>query len=278
MHNGSTQKYIEHNHLKYFLGTVYGKNFLRSINCIKILEFECPDYKLISNDGVEHGLEETIIFADHPVCKFFTSLDNIVKRVFKKLDEDEAFDKKFFINLLCDEKNLDLAKVKFKEKEVAEQICLLIKKNPDNPTNASSYEFNGLTITGKHNVVNFRTKNGIKMKVVYSQSDDSYNFGGTPVINFPLIFPIEAIQNALDSKNRKYSNYKNKCNGTCNVLLIYDPFFSKGFLLNTDDKVYNHIFTSEFDNVFLLELGGKEHIKVTELLTSKNYLSKDKSR
>ena len=277
MHNGFTQKYIENNHLKYFFNTVQGKIFLRSINCIKVSEFEGPDYKLISNNGVEHGLEETIIFAEHPVCKFFTSLDNIVKKVFKKLDEDDAFNKKFFITLLCDEKDFDLVKVKFKEKDVAEQIFSFIKQFPNNPHNASSYEFNGLTITGKHNIINFRTKNGIKMKVIYSQSDENYNFGGTPVINFPFISPIEAIQDAIDSKNKKYSNYKNKCNGTCNLLLVYDPFFSKGFLLNTEDKVYNHIFTSEFDNVFLLELGGKDPIKVTKLLTSKDYLIKDNS-
>lgn len=266
MRNDFIQTYIENNHLKYFIDTNTGKSFLNRINCVEIKKTEIPDYILKGIEDVQHGLEITVLYTEHPVCRFFSSMDNIVKKVFKKLHNDPEIESKFFINLICNENNIDVTKIKLKEDEIAQQIYLLIKKQPYTPEIRTSYEFNGLVITGNNNIIEFTTNNNVSMKLIYSTNDR--NFGGTPVVNFPLCTAISLIQNCINKKDLKYNNYKKKCNGTCNLLLVADPFIAKGLLIETNENVYEHVFVSKFDNVFLLELGGKEHIKSSKLLIS----------
>lgn len=261
MYNKLFQEHLENNHFNYFINTDNGKNFLRNINCINIKKSERPDYILKDINGLQHGIEEIVLFSNHQNCKFFSTMNNIVVKAFKLLDEDNDIKDKYFINLICNE--IDFSK-KLNENQIAQDIYLRIKNFPNNSKEKTSYTFNNIFIEGIHNIFDFKTSNGISMKLIYSQSDK--NFGGSPVISYPLESPIELIQTAINKKNLKYEYYKSRCTGTCNLLIIYDPFISKGLLFESNTALYEHAFYSLFDNVFLLELGGKIPIKSSILL------------
>lgn len=263
--NQKLQKYIEKCHLKYFLSKNIGKDFLKSLSSVGIIPSEAPDFIIKTKENKLIGLEETIIGDNHPIIRFYNSLDAVVKSVFKKLDT--TFKNKFFINLICLE--TDISKVKFSKEKLSEQIFNIIKKKPDAPTVDNSYEYMGLKVTGKHNIVKFITENNIKMQLIYSPTDSDYHFGGTPVVSFPIKKPIELVEMSIKNKENKCKSYKKNI-PECNLLIIYDPFLVKGLAFNVSDDVYNHVFATSFENIFLMELGGQENIKVTKLKTVKN--------
>ena len=66
-------------------------------------------------------------------------------------------------------------------------------------------------------------------------------------------------------KEKKIAEYRSNCSGTCNLLVIYDPFIAKDISFEANDSIYGHLFKSGFDNILLLELGGKVAVKVSKL-------------
>lgn len=263
--NKAIQEYLEGVHLKYFAETEARKLFLNSIRCCSVEKSESPDFLLIDNFGKKHGLEITNLCKNHSLCCFFRSLDNIVKKVFVKVDKELS--EKFFVNLMCsDMATKDIKDIKFREDAVAEQIFNIIKANPNNPQQKQTYYVGEMSISGNHNIVEFSTKEGVRMKVVYSKMDDNkHNFGGTPLFMLPLFNSFDVLQEAIAEKEKKIAEYRSNCSGTCNLLVIYDPFIAKGISFEANDSIYGHLFKSGFDNIFLLELGGKVAVKVSKL-------------
>lgn len=180
---------------------------------------------------------------------------------------DEKLDSKFFINLICMENNI--GDVSFNRDKLAKQIFNIISNNQENPINTNEYALFGLKIQGKDNIEDLEISNKIKFKLVYAKTDNTYNFGGAPFVSFPVKNPITMIEDALGDKESKYNEYKKKCSAGCCLLLIYDSFYAKGIHFIGNDNLYNHTFISSFDDVFLLELGGQEAIKVSKLCIRK---------
>ena len=223
-----------------------------------------PDFILTDRQGNKHGVELTTICKKHPITGLFRSLDNIVKKSLEKLNQ--TLGEQFYIILLCpDIFTKDIKDIKFKEEEIVDIIFEIIKKNPNTPKENYTYSSGNLNITGQHHIVDFDSPKGVHMQLIYSKSD--YSFGGTQVIMFPLERPIELLQKAIQEKENKLKSYHSKCTGSCNLLIIYDPFIANGLYFEATPDIYEYCFKSNFDNIFLLELSGKENIKVSKLNT-----------
>lgn len=264
MKNKDIKYFIETQHFSYFLKHKIGEDFLQKLNCVHIEKSEIPDFILTDQYGNKHGVELTTICKKHPITCFFRSLDNIVKKSLEKLHQ--TLGEQFYINLLCpDIFTKDVKYIKFKEEEIVEIIFEIIKKNPNNSKEAYTYSFGDINITGQHHIVDFTSSKGVHMQLIYSKSDHA--FGGTPIIMVPLEYPIELLQKSIQEKENKLKNYHSKCTGSCNLLVIYDPFIAKGLYFEATPDIYEYCFKSSFDNIFLLELGGKEAIKASKLNT-----------
>ncbi len=75
--------------------------------------------------------------------------------------------------------------------------------------------------------------------------------------------PFEELQETINSKNKKYTAYKTKCD-ECNLLVV-SVGSRLGSCVNFSNKINSHTFSSSFKNVYLLDLGMGD-IKAIKLL------------
>lgn len=255
------KEYMERNHLQYFINTECGRALLNQLHCYEILKKDPPDFVLKTLIG-HCSLELTILSYESPLLKLFSALNGVVESVFKKIDQN--LDSKYFINLICLEN--DINKIKIHKSKLVEQVFNIIKGTHNNNCDpeTTSFSLGEISVSGKHHNVEFYTDTGVGMRLVYSKNDDSYNFGGTPVFSPICINPTNLIKDLIDKKNKKLSIYKN-CYSKCFLLLITDPFITKGCSFEFDDVFFQEHFYSSFDDIFLLELGGRNNIRASKL-------------
>ena len=63
--------------------------------------------------------------------------------------------------------------------------------------------------------------------------------------------PLDGLQETIDSKNKKISNYLKKCD-KC-FLLVYIPDVSTGNYCHFTNSLKKHSFSSKFENIFLCQ-------------------------
>jgi hypothetical protein len=75
--------------------------------------------------------------------------------------------------------------------------------------------------------------------------------------------PFEELQDVINSKNKKYKIYTEKCD-ECDLLVVSDDSSTGNFAFFSD-KINKYKFVSAFKNVYLLDFGSISDIKTTKL-------------
>lgn len=107
------------------------------------------------------------------------------------------------------------------------------------------------------------TKTQVELQNIIN-NNASYHHGGPVIFNNVINNPTTLIQNTIDKKEEKKVNYNKNCKKHC-LLIVSDPFITKGNFYEFNDEFGKNVFTSSFDNIFLLELGGKNNLLTQEL-------------
>ncbi|MBR5609162.1 MAG: hypothetical protein IKW63_02735 [Elusimicrobiaceae bacterium] len=253
--------FIEQQHFRYFLENEIGKQFIRNLQTIQILKSEKPDFLLCSAQGMVYGFEVTTLDAKTSNEHFFKSLDSVVKKLFIKISNQ--LNRQYFVNIICLEKNWH--SVQFKSADLVQKLFEVIQKDDGKESDKNlTYSLGGISVTGKHKTTQITT-NGVRFQMIYSVSDK--NFGGSPIFGNSIHNPIVQIQELITRKNIRVRSYL-PCVQQF-LMIVVDPFITKGCFFTFDNALLNHTFISDFSKVFLLILGGRKNIEVMELKNAK---------
>lgn len=253
---------LEQQHLQYFITHNIGKQFLQKLHIVQIIKRERPDFILCNAQGIPYGLEVTVLDTEQKNEQFFKSIDGVVKKLFAKITCH--LNKKYFINLICLEKNL--GEVKFKSAELLEKLFEIIKNDDGEQSDCTlTYQLGRISISGRHKQKQIEMSNGVQFLMIYSPNDK--NVGGTPVFGAAMHNPIQQMQNLITKKNNLISSYY-PCEQQF-LLMVVDPFITKGGFFTFDDNCFRHEFIGNFSKIFLLILGGKQSIEVVEIQNAK---------
>lgn len=262
MENSKVKTWIECQHLKYFIESECGKNFLENLQIQLIVKSEKPDFLLFADSECPYGLEVSTLDSLNKDNYLFQSLDSVVKKLFVKISQ--KLNRKYFINLICLEKNLN--SIKFRSAELVEKLFKIIQDDDGKPANEKlTYTLGNISVSGQQKEARIETSNGLHFLMMYSINDQ--NFGGTPCFGQAIHNPIYEIQRLITKKNSSKKSYISCIQQF--LMIVVDPFITKGCFFTFDDKLFEHKFISTFDAVFLLILGGRKNIEVIELKNAK---------
>lgn len=259
--NQNNKEFIENVHFEYFLQTEVGKKLLENIKCYSIVKTEKPDFLLKTPNG-DIGFELTVLSENSKYTKFSYSLKSVVESVFKKIDNNLTY--QYFINLICEEENIN--NIVIEESKLSEQIFSIISdyEKMNIAPQQQHYTYGAITIKGAHHIVKFKSSKGVNFKLIFSKTTNNINVVGSSIFSPITLNPKKIILQLIRKKELKKIQYNINCTEHC-LLIIVDPFISKGNSYTFDEEFYNFVFSSSFNRIFLLELGGEENIKATQL-------------
>lgn len=248
------KKTEEKEYLNYFLASDEGKNWYKENKIKSHIETEHPDFVFTTEDNHTIGLEITkfIVKSKHGrALQHLMSIGNQTRAYAQKKHNlnisvlIEKWDKRKWCARTCQE-FLDVIYNPgfwdiYNKNEIKSGIERIIDRNVEKlkqwphlikETIQVQDEYFNITITTFPNMDNKFDCN-VNNKC-YSKED-----------------PLDELQETIDSKNKKISNYLKKCD-KC-FLLVYIPDVSTGNYCHFTNSLKKHLFSSKFENIFLCQ-------------------------
>ena len=239
------KKILEKRYLNFFLNTENGIKWKEKNKIIDCKDSEEPDFIFVNIYGKKIGMELRNLIIESPRQRATATLNRVIKNVclyfFKK-------EHKFFtVFCSCDNGLYDELKVE------GNKLKQVIIKEIENDFPENGVEKNKTLRISQHT-----------FQLHYSINNNGYMFPGVPDGGIVNTDPLKELQDAIEDKNNKIKQYIKNCE-ECVLLIIADNMNCQSNFFEFTNKTYEHKFVSKFKNTFLLEVGGKEHLKATQL-------------
>lgn len=213
----------------------------------EIKDDESPDFLIIDNDKII-GIELTKIFQkNHSERMTFQASDSIIRDILLRIRKQFESKKLLGYEIHLDF-HIDHNSIKEKREEIANKLFNVIIENLPKQNGWVEIQNDFENLEKFPEIVS-------RISVYYSTELEILNItdskGGWIQHNM-----IEDLQEVISRKNSKVQNYLRKCHEIW--LLVHTISFSSGLFYIPGEETLNHIYHSNFDDIFFLNSSDRE--------------------
>lgn len=253
------------NERKYLLRFLADKMYTHDFTPIEFTEvIQClndpPDFAIKTKDK-SISLEITTLNIYTGISKRQFSMDNVVKKVIKKIDSELS--DRYSLKL---GEGLGLKRLEMNEVKLAEQIFHIIKNFNKILKHQAKINYIDEIRKLKNNryLINFKNETGDAFGLFVSKIKAKQSNGGVATIAIEYKNNYDAVEKTINKKEKNLPVYKMNYNKNY-LLLVADSLVIKGCIFNFDCNFYKHKFRTKFDKIFLMEINWNNNYKITEL-------------
>ena len=267
-HN-ARQKALEVFYLSQFLNTPEGQKWKKENMVCNYEDYECPDFLFSTSTGTKVGLEivdwvnqtkecratQILLDVAGDICRTIKRERNINLSLIIDIYDPNEWEAETRKDFLKHAYNPGIKHLQANKKEIKKRFLEIILNTPN------------LTDYPEQKWVEINSQ---KFKLSFSRSWRDYPNFFVNNISTCWNNPIQAIQDVISDKNKKYTSYTKNCK-TCSLLIV-PPLYNTGNCLITPEVISSHHFNSKFKKTYILELRDTDGPVVSEIINKKKGL------